>query len=546
MAATAPRSWEDNKNASPAAPRESLPSIAALTSNLPNGNSAPSPTSTRERDSGAWSSRPESTRSSTYSLGTSAYQSSATNSYYMSPNRASQLSSASGYGSGAHASADYSVERSSAGPLSSPPAEGQRNPLPSLNSVHEPLREEAERYQGRESRRGSIGSQLNQSVHQLHLNGFNSPYSASVNHSQTSLTASLNQQRGIPSHTLRTSQSSAQLHRSPPTSHTLNDGRPGTSARQAPPIGSIPRREIVNGQEPIKGQAYAFPDAEGMEPGNLPPNRALSSRGSGHSTEHVPLGSLMRRGSGHTSLASSVMTTGSHLPAGQHRLDDDMSAHHHSIRDSQMSSQMSDVMEDDALTPEGDSHTPYSRTPALRVSHKMAERKRRSEMKDLFENLRSQIPSSQGSKSSKWEILSKASDYITQLERQASSGGMTEQRLRSMNADFQQTRDREHFLAQENVRLQQELAMLRQQSGQNGAPAGPAPQQPHQAHPHHLQPGPPAGHQAPPPPSAYAGVPQSYVPPPAPAPLLDSNRSLPPLAPPPAVGSGMEGIRYSH
>ncbi|KAF8924053.1 hypothetical protein BGZ58_002204 [Dissophora ornata] len=60
--------------------------------------------------------------------------------------------------------------------------------------------------------------------------------------------------------------------------------------------------------------------------------------------------------------------------------------------------------------------TPYSRSPELRVSHKLAERKRRKEMKELFDELRDSLPVDRSLKTSKWEILSKAVDFISNMK----------------------------------------------------------------------------------------------------------------------------------
>jgi hypothetical protein len=168
------------------------------------------------------------------------------------------------------------------------------------------------------------------------------------------------------------------------------------TGRTAPAITGPATGTIARAAEPTKGQAWAFPEEEIQRVG--PPNHYDDSR----------------RSSITESIASSQFTVESRLPAGQRRLDDGTEfarmstasgdfppVHHHTMQHKQLA----DLQAEEANGPTGSQ--PYSRTPELRVSHKLAERKRRTEMKELFDQLRDLIPQERGSKASKWEILTK-------------------------------------------------------------------------------------------------------------------------------------------
>ncbi|KAK0628508.1 hypothetical protein B0T17DRAFT_155599 [Bombardia bombarda] len=254
------------------------------------------------------------------------------------------------------------------------------------------------------SRRESVDSRMNQGFNDMRLGA--SPY-ASHNQSTTSIHNTLQQQRNP-----RPNLEALSVHRISNGYQPNAERNPENqkTLRVAPAITGPTTSHIARAAEPTKGQAWAFPEEEIQR---LPSSVASQSLNDS------------RRSSIAESMASSQYTTESRLPPGQRRLDDGMigdnyhrmssasnefsTIHHHSLQHKQIGDLQS---EDGGL--HGGSQ-PYSRTPELRVSHKLAERKRRTEMKELFEQLRDMMPQERGSKASKWEILTKA---ISEHQRQ--------------------------------------------------------------------------------------------------------------------------------
>ncbi|KAF4989377.1 hypothetical protein FDECE_14744 [Fusarium decemcellulare] len=291
-------------------------------------------------------------------------------------------------------------------------------------------------------RRESVDSRINQGFSDMRLG--NSPYTSN-NASTTSIQNTLHTQRNphhLSVHRISNGyQPSAERNPEPKTIKT------------APAITGPATGHIARAAEPTKGQAWAFPEEEIQRVGGVQYDDS-------------------RRSSITESVASSQFTTESRLPPGQRRLNESeysrMSntsdfppVHHHSMQHKQLS----DLQAEEGTGPTGSQ--PYSRTPELRVSHKLAERKRRTEMKELFDQLRDLMPQERGSKASKWEILTKA---IAEHQRQ-------NEHIRVLQSHYNTAAAENEMLRRENQGLRMESAQLRGElNSSSGHPPQPQPQ----------------------------------------------------------------------
>lgn len=204
----------------------------------------------------------------------------------------------------------------------------------------------------------------------------------------------------------------------PPPSNSFYDPfqRRHSIAITEPSYGSVPSHSVGNNHvTKSKHKAFRFPATipespryETFSAPSSPPQptmltqEPLHDKLPRHSIEHYQGGSVMRH------KASLIESAEPYFPARR------ASMPLVSIRNSHSLPHLSENAEADGQPRK---ETPYSRSPALRVSHKLAERKRRKEMKGLFDELRDSLPVEKDMKTSKWEILSKAVEYISLLKR---------------------------------------------------------------------------------------------------------------------------------
>jgi hypothetical protein len=287
-----------------------------------------------------------------------------------------------------------------------------------------------------ESRRQSVDSRFNQQMDDMELGG--SPY---VSHN-ASTTSFGKQSLGV--------QRTSLAHRDSVSAHRISNGyQPnvnrtpdlGSKIRTAPAITGPATGVIARAAEPTKGQAWAFPELEGAQGGS-------------------------RRSSMADSLASSQFTD-SRLPPGQRRFNggseyERMSEDIKSMPPTFQNRQLAELLREEELGA-GQGQQPYSRTPELRVSHKLAERKRRTEMKELFDQLRELMPQERGAKASKWEILTKA---INEHQRLVETNSKLAHHLRAASNENESLRRELDRACAEIDRLRSDSASIHQHQQQ--------------------------------------------------------------------------------
>ncbi|KAI5796503.1 hypothetical protein EDC01DRAFT_41493 [Geopyxis carbonaria] len=239
-----------------------------------------------------------------------------------------------------------------------------------------------------------------------------------LNSNRDSLTSQMQRERGIhsnspcPPHLQNHDNSSNPFSSHRPSDMMYPNGSRAnaTPARTAPPIAPIKhgygQASHPNAPVPTKGLPWAFPDPDiaidetrPSHEGGVPGRTSTSSLPGSAASSIYSTNSGLVPPHGQSQMPSMIDING-HMPRNPLPLIA-QDTHHHGI-----------VNRRPSLVGHDQCATPYSRTPELRVSHKLAERKRRKEMKELFDELRDSLPAERGGKSSKWEVLTKAIEFV--------------------------------------------------------------------------------------------------------------------------------------